>query len=168
MEVSDGQRFRGQVRTLVFEGDISADRFMTVLDDRTQPEWNRFVEERVVNNLVTNVGRGQMTALIVGSTTTRAGYLALSTAAIAPAITDTVLPSEFIRSALTTIQVYNTTYQRYATYFPSVSFTSTSINSVGLFDAASTGGNMYADASATISKTATQSLTVDWKILAST
>jgi hypothetical protein len=170
MKIDDTMKFSGEVSCFVFNGEIDfGDQNLTeFIDTRTAPAWDQLVSEFHTPNLVTTVGRGQMTKIIVGETTLLCGYCALSTSTITPAIADTTLPSEKIRQAVSTRQSVSSLTQRYLTYFTTVSFGSTAIASEGLFDATSSGGNMWADATVSISKSTTQSLLIDHKILATT
>lgn len=166
--VEDELHVVGTVRALVFDGDIDPGRITAVLDDSGTPEWKRIVSVGQWRNLVTNIGRQQMTKLIVAETTLTARYMALSTSVIVAGFADVALTNEFIRVGLSVAQSFNTYYQRYSAYFSTVSFASTSIFAEGLFDTATTGGFMWADASISLSKTALQSAVVEHRIQATT
>jgi hypothetical protein len=170
LNVNDAQKFRGEVRAYTFDGDL--DDPLAVLDDKAHPAWDRLAEERISSNLVTNLGRQQMTKLIVAETTLIAAYMALSTDAITPAVADTVatITSRTITQALTIAQSYLSTYQRYVAYFTTTSFGSTGIVTEALLDASSTSAttNLWADASISVSKSTTQSLVVEHRIQATT
>jgi hypothetical protein len=167
--IEDIQPYRGEVRALVFEGDVEP---MSVLSDTGNEAWRRLVSEYVSSNLVTDIGRQQMTKLIVGETTALCLYMALSTSVVAVALSDTVasIPDRISTVALTVHQSFSNFYQRYVGYFSTVSFATTGINTEALLDASSTAAatNLWADAAVTLSKSATQSLVVDHRIQATT
>jgi hypothetical protein len=167
--IEDAQLYRGDVRALVFEGDVEP---MAVLSDTGNEAWLRLVSEYISGNLVTNLGRQQMTKLIVAETTATCLYMALSTSVVAVALTDTVasIPDRISTVALTIHQSFSSFYQRYVGYFSTVSFASTGINTEALLDAQSTAAatNLWADAAVTISKSGTQSLVIDHRIQATT
>lgn len=159
---------RGEVRALVFEGDVD----LAVLSDSGHEAWSRLVSEQILSNLVTNIGRQQMTRLIVAETTAVCTYMALSTSVVVPALTDTVgtIPDRISTVALSVRQSISSFYQRYVGYFSTVSFASTGINTEALLDAQSTAAatNLWADSAVSISKSGTQSLIVDHRIQATT
>jgi hypothetical protein len=100
------------------------------------------IDERVVENLVVNVGKAQVSGLIGGVVTGVFSYLALGTGTTAPSSTDTALQSEVVRVASTnsrvTTNVTNDTLQLQATF----NFTSSyAITEAGIFNASS-GGTM--------------------------
>lgn len=164
-----GPVMRGEVRAYVFEGDIDPVR---VANDTGDEAWSRLVSEYATANLVTNLGRAQMTKILVGESTAVLLYMALSTSIIVPAFTDTVttIPDRIITQPLSIKQSYLTYYQRYVSFFSTVSFASTGISTEALLDASSTASttNLWADAAITVSKSATQSLLVDHRIQATT
>lgn len=168
IKIDDQLPIVGSVNAYVFEGDLPSTDLLAIIDDRSRPEWSRLVSEYHNSNLVTNAGRQLMTKLIVGETTVGIGYMALSTSVVAPALADTTLPNELIRSIVAVKQSISSYSQRYTTYFGTNAFNSTGINAEGLFDTATTGGNMFADSSITLSKLGTQSATVDHRITATT
>lgn len=170
MKIDDTMKVQGEVNAYVFDGDIDfGDQTLTeFIDTRTAPAWTRLASESHSANLVTTTGRKAMTQIIVGESTVLCNYCALSTSAITPAIADTSLPTEKIRQVVSTRVSLAGAIQRYQTYFTTVSFGSTGIASEGLFDATSSGGTLWADATVTINKSTTQSLLVDHKITMTT
>ena len=168
----DGQRYAGRVRAWVLDGDASTDELAAALSDRAHPMWGRVVDYSEESNLVTNLGRERMTRLIVAESTAVASHIALSTSAIAPALTDTVamITNRIYTQALTIAQSYLTFGQRYVAYFATTSFGSTGIVTEALLDAASTAAttNVWADASISVSKSTTQSLIVEHIVTATT
>ncbi len=167
--IEDVQSHRGEIRALVFEGDVDP---VAVLSDTGNEAWSRLASEHITRNLVTNIGRQQMTKLIVAETTSVCLYMALSTSVVAVALSDTVasIPNRISTVALTVHQSFSSFYQRYVGYFSTVSFATTGINTEALLDASSTAAatNLWADAVVTISKSGTQSLIVDHRINATT
>lgn len=165
MNIDDKFGLHGEVKVIVFEGELPAE---IVADPAQMAAFIENTSGETFRNLVTNVGRQQMTQLIVAETTSAAGYIAVSTGTIVPALTDTTLPSEIRRNAVTLRSAHNNIYQRYSTYFAPTEFSSTAIAACGLFDTATTGGNLFADAVISMSKTNTQGAVLAWTILAST
>ena len=167
--IDETMGYSGRVRALVFEGDISTGDIERAL---ARPMDFPLVYEFTDHNLVTNLGRQQMTKLIVAETTSVASHIALSTTAIAPALTDTVatITNRIATQALTIAQSYLTYYQRYVAYYTTTSFGSTGIVTAALLDAASTAAttNLFADATISVSKSTTQSLIAEWQIQATT
>lgn len=166
--VNDSQGFAGEIRTLVLEGDVDPSRAVEILDNPQAPERQRLVDEQFYRNLVTNNGRAQMTKIILGESTSIALTIALSTSAIVPALGDTALTNEIYRQAVSVRQSFLIYYQRYVGVFTTVSFGSTGVVAEGLFDTATTGGIMWADASISVNKSTTQTLIVDHRIQATT
>lgn len=165
MGLIDEMRYHGAIRVVVFNGDPGERHALDYLDGAP----STFVQsDQTVHNLVTNMGRQKMTQLIVGETTAGVGYIGLSTSAITPALTDIALTNEVARLALSIKQSISTYTQRYSAYAATGDFNSTGVVACGLFDTATTGGNMFADGSITLSKTNTQSATIDWRITATT
>ena len=169
MEIRDAMGYAGRVRALVFEGDISTGDVERAL---ARPSDFALVSELTEHNLVTNLGRERMTKLIVAETTGVASHVALSTTAIAPALTDTVgtITNRIYTQALTIAQSYLAYSQRYVAYFTTTSFGSTGVVSEALLDAASTAAttNLFADATISVSKSTTQSLIIEHIVAATT
>ena len=167
----DALTYRGTVRAWVLDGDPSTDEVAAALSDPQHSMWGRVVDYAEHSNLVTNLGRQQMTKLIVAETTSVASHIALSTTAITPAAADTVatITDRVSTVGLTIAQSYLSYYQRYVAYFTTTSFGSTGVVTEALLDAASTSAttNLWADASITVSKSTTQSLIVEHQVLAS-
>ncbi|MCR4338328.1 MAG: hypothetical protein NUW01_00415 [Gemmatimonadaceae bacterium] len=168
----DGQRYAGRVRAWVLDGDASTDEVAAAMADRAHPLWGRVTDYSEEHNLVTNLGRSRMVLLAVAESTRVASHIALSTTAVAPALTDTVgtITNRIYTQALTIAQSYLTYYQRYVGYFTTTSFSSTGVSTEALLDASSTAAttNLWADASITVSKSSTQSLIVEHQIQATT
>ena len=172
LTLTDGIRSVGEVRTWTFEGDLPPfdEREMRrFLDDHAYADvWARQVGQTVQPNLVVNAGRARLVALSVQESTTRFSYIALSTSTVSPSQADTSLTSELIRKAASIVSSYATYYIRVVANFGTTSFNSTGIVGEGVFDTASTGGTMLADASISLSKTNTQSAVVEHRVLMST
>lgn len=165
MRINDWLHVSGEVRAVVFDGEAgTSDAFAYLAGE---PSNAVVVHDTIVHNLVSNIGRQQMTKLIVNETTARVAYLALSTSAITPAVTDLTLPSELIRQPISVIQSSLTYYQLYSAYFATGDFSSTGIAAAALNDTVTTGGNQWADATVSISKSTAQSATVQWTIFLS-
>jgi hypothetical protein len=162
VKIEEGLRLRGEVRVHVFDGD---------LPPLTGHELVRFLDAReptsVYTNMVTDLGRAQMTKLLVGESADQFGYIGLSTSATTPSLTATALPNEIARKACSVIQSIATYYQRRIAYFSTTDFNSTGIVGAGGFDTTSTGGTMWTIASISLSKTNAQAATVEWRILSS-
>lgn len=164
MDINDPQRFAGQFRALVLEGEFASSDAVDALDYPSPS----VISDQTWTNLVTNNGRAQMTKVIVAETTSVALAIGLSTTAITPALGDTALTNEIYRQAISVRQSYLNYYQRYAAVYATVSFGSTAIVTAGLFDTNTTGGIMWADSSISVSKSTTQTLVCDWRIQATT
>jgi len=165
-ELRDGGTYIGEVRAYVFDGDLAPD--VVVDPDRLGALLDQSTPTAVETNLVTNVGRAQMTKLIVGEAGPVVGYIGLTTSLTTPALTATALTNEIFRKAVSQRVSYLTYYQRYMAYYATTDFASTGLAGEGLFDTASTGGAMWAVTSITVSKSAAQSLVVVHLIQATT
>lgn len=163
MAMTDDQTFAGQFRALVIEGDVPD--VARALDYSTD---FAVVSDVTWRNLVTNNGRAQMTKIIVAETTSVAFAIGLSTSAVVPALGDTALVNEIYRQNISVRQSFLTYSQRYVSVYTTNSFGSTGLAGAGLFDTATTGGVMWADASISVSKSTTQTLIADWRITATT
>ena len=162
--VNDDMGIRGIVSVYTFDGDLPAEIVSDPLKlsaylEGCEPSY-------VTRNMVSNVGRAQMTKLIVAETTATASYIGLTTSATTPSLTLTALTDELVRQAVSTRRSYNTYYQQYIAYFATTSFNSTGIAGAALNDTASTGGSQWAAASISLSKSNVQSATVAWLIQA--
>lgn len=155
MNIEDKGAYAGEVSAYLFDRDLTIDE----LRDLDITLAGR-APDLYVRNMVTNVGRAQMTKLIVGETGPVLGYIGLTTSLTTPALTATALTDEIFRKAMSQRVSYLTYYQRYAAYYATTDFASTGLAGEGLFDTASTGGSMWAVSSLTLSKTAAQSLVV--------
>lgn len=126
-----------------------------------------------IHNLVVDYGDEYCAKLVAEAAPTSMGYMRLGTDATAAAKGQTALISEIATSD----DAFESGYPQYAATFDSVSgewtvfrcewaagdVTNSNINEVGIFDA-TTAGNMASRAvfSATINKTANDTLRVDW------
>lgn len=163
MNIEDGNSYSGKVSAYLFDGDLTAEQIRnldTMLENLTPDFYSK--------NTVTNVGRAQMTKLIVGETGPVLGYIGLTTSLTTPSLVLTTLTDEIFRKAMSQRVSYLTYYQRYAAYYATTDFASTGIAGEGLFDTASTGGAMWAVSSLTVSKSAAQSLVLVHLIQATT
>lgn len=155
-------RLRGEVRVTVFDGDLPI---------MTGPELATFLDTRepdhIYTNMVTDLGRRQMTRRIVGESATILSYIGLSTSATTASLAATALTDEISRKPVSVIESIATYYQRYIAYYATTDFSSTGIAGAGGFDTASTGGTMWTIASISLSKTNAQSATVEWRVLSS-
>jgi hypothetical protein len=156
----------GEVSAYLFNGDLAPEvlndpRLLSGLLDSRLPDV-------VGKNMVTNVGRQQMTKLIMGESASLASYIGLSTSATTPSLAATALTNEIYRKAASIATSYLTYGQRRVTYFATGDFGSTGVQGEGIFDTASTGGSMWAIASISVSKTTTQSLVVSHVITMTT
>ena len=167
-QLSDGVGIRGEVRVYVFDGDLppmTTAELAGFVDTRARDECADYYETA---NLVTNVGRERMTKLIVGESTVGFGYIGLTTSLTTPTVGLATLTNKIKRNPCSVKESISTYYQRYIAYFTASDFTSTGIAGAGGFDTVSTGGNMYAAASITLSKSAAQGAVVEWRIQATT
>jgi hypothetical protein len=126
------------------------------------------IDERVVENLIVNVGKAQVSGLIGGVVTGTFGYVALGTGTTAPASTDTALQSEVVRVSSTnsqvTTNVTNDTLQLQATFNFTASY---AITEAGIFNA-STGGTMLARQTfGAINVASGDSIVITWKVVVS-
>lgn len=163
IETEDRSGYTGEVSAYLFDGDLTP----TQLADIDGLLLGRIPDYRQINT-VTNVGRQQMTKLIVGETGPVLGYIGLSTSATTPSLALTALTDEIFRKAMSQRVSYLSYYQRYMAYYATTDFASTGLAGEGLFDTASTGGSMWAATSITVSKTAAQSLVIVHLIQATT
>lgn len=168
LELKDHTGYTGEVHVLVFDGDLPLCDLVAVIDDSGHPLRSRLVSESITRNTVTNVGRQQMTKLIVGESASYGNYIGLSTSATTPSLVLTALTDEISRKACTIIASYLSYTQRKVAYFTTTDFASTGVAGEGIFDTTSTGGSMWAATSLSLSKTATQSLVVSHLITATT
>ena len=164
--IDDGIHLRGEVRTYVLEGDLAP----TLLSDpqRLCEYLDGLEPTGLYFNTVTNVGRQAYVQRIVAETTANIGYTGLTTSATTPSLTLTALTNEILRKANSVNQSYLTYTMRHVSYHSTVDWGSTGIAGIGLFDTASTGGQMFAAASISVSKTTTQSLVTDYRVTATT
>lgn len=163
MKIEDRTTVIGEVWAYVFDGDLTTGQLESLgatLEDRDPDFYS--------SNVVTSVGRAQMTKLIVGETGPVLGYIGLTTSLTTPSLVLTALTDEIFRKAMSQRVSYLSTYQRYAAYYATTDFASTGIAGEGLFDTASTGGAMWAVSSLTVSKSAAQSLVIVHLINATT
>jgi len=126
------------------------------------------IDERIVENLIVNVGKAQVSGLIGGVVTGVFSYIAVGTGTTAPASTDTALGTEVARASSTntrvTTNVTNDTLQLQATF----NFTSSyAITEAGIFNA-STGGTMLARQTfGAINVANGDSIVITWKVVVS-
>ena len=165
MNIDEGQRMRGEVILTVLDRDPTDAELRAVLDGAYSPlAARRIVRQVTVGNLITNVGRADITSRIInGNTTTIAGWIAVTQTAIVPAATDTTLTGETARKACSTVSVLSTYYQRYAATFTSADLGAVTIMGLGLFTAAAVG-NLWAIVSTSLAKTASESVVAEWRI----
>jgi hypothetical protein len=126
------------------------------------------IDERVVENLIVNSGKAQVSGLIGGVVTGVFSYLALGTGTTAPSSTDTALQSEVVRASSTntrvTTNVTNDTLQLQATFNFTASY---AITEAGIFNA-STGGVLLARSTfAALNVANGDSIVITWKVVVS-
>jgi len=108
----------------------------------------KIVEQRVLENIITNVGKAQAAGLLNGVVTTPFQYIAIGTGTTAAAATDTALENEIARKSASTSRKTTSVTNDTAVWEASFSSAdglsgSAAITESGLFDS-STGGNMLA------------------------
>jgi hypothetical protein len=158
--VVDGVRTVGEVRIYVIDGDLPSGQDIAAYIDSRDPD-------QVYRNMVTDLGRAQMTKRIVGEAADPLGYIGLSTSATTASLGALTLTDEIARKAVSVMSSIATYYQRYVAYFSTTDFNSTGIAGAGGFDTSSTGGLMWTIAAIALSKTAGQAAIVEWRVLAS-
>ena len=162
MRVSDRFGMSGELRLVVWHGDVSDAEALAHLDGFWLPR--RIVDDRIFGNLITNTGRSDITSRIInGASVTIPGWIAATQTAIVPAATDTVLTGETARKAVSTVAVLSTYYQRYVATFTSADLGAVTVTGAGLFTAAA-AGSMWAIVSTSVAKSATDSLVAEWRI----
>ena len=126
------------------------------------------IDERIVENLIVNSGKAQVSGLIGGVVTGVFNYIAVGTGTTAPAGTDTALGTEVARASSTnsrvTTNVTDDTLQLQATF----NFTSSyAITEAGIFND-STGGTMLARQTfGAINVVSGDSIAITWKVVVS-
>jgi len=126
------------------------------------------VGEKVVENLVVNVGKAQVSGLIGGVVSGAFGYIAIGTGTTSPSSSDTALQNEVMRVASTNTQVTtnvtNDTLQMQASF----SFTSSyAITEAGIFNASSGGVMLARQTFGAINVASGDSIVVTWKVTVS-
>ncbi len=122
----------------------------------------------VVANLIVDVGRGAIASALTGSATSYPNYLGFGTGTTAVASGQTALVTP-VNASWKAIGA-KTLYSAYIASFDTTYGTSEangSYTEIGIFAGASASyfsGTLFARALASITKTSTQSLTVNWRI----
>jgi len=99
----------------------------------------------VRKNLITTKGKEIMIKQLIGTTTTPIVGIAIGTGTVAPTAADTALGTEYDRAAAVTNITTTTTTNDSVVFSKSFEFTeAVSITEEGLFDHATTGGNLFA------------------------
>jgi hypothetical protein len=126
------------------------------------------VERHVFENLVANVGRTWMWDLATGTASPALmGYMALGTSSAAPTVNDTLLGAEITGARVATSNngaVAGTVCTWTGVFGPGVA--TTGINEAGIFNASAiNSGTMLAHVTfATITKGASDTVTIQWAI----
>ena len=120
-------------------------------------------ERRVVENLVTTVGKTHMAARLAGSSVMT--HMAVGSGAVAAAAGDTALGAELGRVALASITPSATTAV-YSATFPAGTGDG-AITEAGIFSAVVAGNMMARSVFAVFNKGASDSLTINWTITVS-
>lgn len=153
----------GEVRVLVVDGDVSDDEAARLLAGDPSLA-ARIVRELRDHNLITNTSRERAAALWVAASTggfNLPGYIGLGTTAITPSSTMTSLTGETYRKACSTLAVFQTYYSRWVANFTT---TEVSGNFLGMaLFGSSSGGDMHAIVSVSVSKSSSQSLIAEWR-----
>jgi hypothetical protein len=126
------------------------------------------IDERVVENLIVNVGKAQVSGLIGGVVTGVFNYIAVGTGTTSPSPTDTALQNEVMRASSTnsqtTTNVTNDTLQLQATF----NFTSSyAITEAGIFNASSGGTMLARQTFGAINVASGDSIAITWKVVVS-
>lgn len=164
IDQEESARVRGEVRGFVIDGDVTDEEAVALLAG--DGPRSRIVREFRQRNLITNVARQRVAALLVAASTgtfNLPGWIGVGTSAIVPTATDTVLAGETFRKACSTLAVYQTYYGRLVANFTTTEVSGTFLG-MGLFGSSS-GGDMWAIVGTSIAKSTTQSLVGEWRIL---
>lgn len=182
LHVPDNLVVRGEVRFFLWDRDLPEGltedtvAFGAFLDDRAFRKMRQelLLQEQTNQNLITNLGLQQFTSRIInGASTAQPGWIAFGTGTVTPAAAWTVTnwtagAAEYFRKALSIQAIYQTYYLRYVVNSTTTDWNGTA-KAVGLFDSATANaGNLFAAVSANQTKTSTQSLTTEWRILLKT
>lgn len=132
------------------------------------------VQERVTDNIVTNVGKAEVVGLFVSDVTgvTKFDYIAIGTGTGAPSATDTQLGSEITtgggqRANATGSRVTTTTTNDTAQFVVTFNFTSSfAVTESGVFNASSGGTMLCRQTFSAINVSNGDSLQVTWKVQA--
>jgi len=126
------------------------------------------IDERVVENLIVNAGKAQVSGLIGGVVSGAFGYIAVGTGTTSPSASDTALENEVMRVSSTNTQlttnVTNDTLQMQATFNFTVSY---AITEAGIFNALSGGVMLARQTFSAINVNAGDSIMITWKIVVS-
>jgi len=116
------------------------------------------------HNVVTNVGRNKIAALIAEDTAAFPSHIGIGTGSTAAAVSDTTLGTEVDRNALTSAAA-SAGVITFKAFFSKSEANGHTIAEVGLFDAASSG-NLFCRSvlSSTVAKTSSVSLSVTWTL----
>ena len=159
-------RMRGEVRAYLVEGDVSDEEAARVLAGDTLEGRAHLAYEH--HNLITNTFRQRVAQLITASSTSGfvvPGWIGLGTSAVTPAASDTSLTGETYRKACATVATLSTYYARFVANFTTTETSGTFLG-MGLFSSSS-GGDMDAIVSVSVSKTTTTALVAEWRCLIS-
>jgi len=126
------------------------------------------IDERIVENLIVNSGKAQVSGLIGGVVTGVFNYIAVGTGTTSPSPTDTSLQNEVMRASSTnsqtTTNVTNDTLQLQATF----NFTSSyAITEAGIFNASSGGTMLARQTFGAINVASGDSIAITWKVVVS-
>jgi hypothetical protein len=113
-------------------------------------------------NLITTVGRSQITALLAGTSTTTMTHMAIGSGTTAAAVGDTALQTELARVAFTSATPSSTDVSYVGTFGPGVG--TGTIAEAGLFSAAVGGIMLSRSLSVNLTKSAGDTLEITWTI----
>lgn len=157
MRTRDGLQLVGRVTFWLLEGELNDDGVREVLAGR-RPAL------RVARaNLVTNVGRAQITKRITDQAgVTSPTHIAFGSTVFTPAVGDTTPTGEFFRKVCSTVAPHQSYFARYVMNALTTEANGT-IKGAFLLTAAA-GGDLWAEVSADIVKTSGQSLLSEWTL----
>ncbi|MGB9759884.1 MAG: hypothetical protein ACPLZG_08690 [Thermoproteota archaeon] len=126
------------------------------------------IDERLVENLIVDVGKSQVAGLIGAVVTDAFGYVAVGTGTTSPASTDTALGSEVMRVASTNTRVTTNTTNDTLQLQAIFNFTeSYSITEAGIFNASSGGVMLARQTFGAINVVSGDSIVITWKVIVS-
>lgn len=115
-------------------------------------------------NVVTNLGRNRIAALIAQDSTAFPSHIGIGTGTTAATVADTALVTEVDRNAITSDSAVSGV-ATFKAFFSKNEANGNTIAEVGMFDAASSGTMICRSVlSSTVAKTASVSLTITWTL----